>query len=305
MLTYTLALTNHGRRLDSWLRSVLATAAPSYIQQLIKGGAVTVNGAVAAADSLLRLTDSIALKESVRIRQLLAAPPSPVDILYEDSHVVFFNKPARLSVHRTAEHGDMNLVTRGEQAFAARGVAVKLYPVNRLDRDTSGIAVMAKSSARAGDFGRLFQEGLVTKCYLAVVSGRPAASGVIDLPLDGKESHSNYRTLFSAKGVSVLAVTPVTGRSHQIRRHLASLGHPVLGDRRYGGRPLRAMDGHALHSCRLDLLHPVTGAALRIVAPLPASFAGYLTGLAGEQAGRVLDSLIAGDDPPTAGKASP
>lgn len=305
MLEYTIAITDHGRRLDSFLRNHLAGAASSYIHRLTKGGAVTVNGAGAAAETPLRLGDLVAIKESARTRAVLTQGVPPVDILFEDDGVVFCNKPARLPVHRTAEYGARNLVALAEQAFAGRGIAVKLYPVNRLDRDTSGIVVLAKSSTRAGQFGRLFQEGQVTKCYLAVVSGRVPAAGVIDFPLDGKESCSEFRTLLTARGVSLVAVTPRTGRSHQIRRHLAALGHPVLGDRRYGGRPLTACEGHALHSYRLDLIHPVTAGELSLAAPLPDGFARYLTGLAGDRLVGLLDSLVGGEGEPGRGVPLP
>jgi RluA family pseudouridine synthase len=294
MINYSATIADHGRRMDSFLRAILPAASLSYIRQLLKGGSVTLNDAPATPGALLRLSDTVGLKETSRIKALLAPRTNGPDILYEDDDVAVFNKPAGLSVHRSAEHGNHNLVETGISFFGRRGIQVKLYPVNRLDRETSGLVVMAKSSAKAGAFGKLFQEGLVEKRYLTVVSGKTEDSGVIDLPLDDKESRSEYRTLCTRKGVSILSVTPVTGRSHQIRRHLAALGHPVMGDRRYGGKKLRDMNGHALHSYRLAFPHPVSGTLVSIFAPLPEEFTGYLSRILDGEIVPLLDSLLTG-----------
>jgi RluA family pseudouridine synthase len=294
MIFYSATIADHGRRMDSFLRAILPAASLSYIRQLLKGGSVTLNDAPATPDTLLRLADTVSLKETSRIKTLLVPRSNGPDILYEDDEIAVFNKPAGLSVHRSAEHGSHNLVDAGIAFLGRRGIQVKLYPVNRLDRETSGLVVMAKSSAKAGAFGKLFQEGLVEKRYITVVSGKTEDSGVVDLPLDEKESRSEFRTLCSRKGVSILSVTPVTGRSHQIRRHLSAIGHPVMGDRRYGGKKIRDLDGHALHSYRLAFPHPLSGAGVSIYSPLPEEFAGYLSRILDGEIVPLLDSLIAG-----------
>jgi RluA family pseudouridine synthase len=294
MINFTATIADHGRRMDSFLRAILPSATSSYIRQLLKGGSVTLNAAAATPDALLRLSDTIDLKESSRIKALLVPRSKGPDILYEDDEIAIFNKPAGLSVHHSAEHGIRNMVDVGIAFFGRRGILLKLYPVNRLDRETSGLVVMAKSSTKAGDFGKLFQEGLVEKRYLTVVSGKTADSGVIDLALDEKESRSEYRTICTRKGVSILSVTPVTGRSHQIRRHLSSIGHPVMGDLRYGGKRIRDLEGHALHSYRLAFPHPVSGAGVSIFAPLPEEYAGYLSRILDGEIVPLLDALMAG-----------
>jgi 23S rRNA pseudouridine955/2504/2580 synthase len=292
MLSIPVTIVDHGRRMDSFLRNLLPAAPASYLHQLLKRESVTLNGSPATPELLLRISDTISLKESSRTQTFLSGKKDGFDILYEDDRIVVFNKRPGLPVHRSAEFGGHNLVDLGIQALARRGIVVKLYPVNRLDRETSGGVLMAKSSAQAGVFGRLFQEGLVEKRYLAIVAGRTEASGVIDIPLDEKESRSEYRALFTGKGVTVLSVRPVTGRSHQIRRHLAAIGRPVVGDRRYGGKKVRDMEGHALHSCRLAFPDPDTGLELRILAPLPEQLSGYLGRILGPEIVPFLDSLI-------------
>jgi len=294
MINYSATIADHGRRMDSFLRAILPAASLSYIRQILKGGSVTLNDLPATPETLLRLSDTVSLKETSRIRSLLKPRSNGPDILYEDDEVAVFNKPAGLSVHRSSEHGIHNLVDAGISYFGRRGIELKLYPVNRLDRETSGLVVMAKSSTKAGAFGKLFQEGLVEKRYLTVVSGKTPDSGVIDLPLDEKESRSEFRTLCTRKGVSILSVTPVTGRSHQIRRHLSSIGHPVMGDLRYGGKRIRELSGHALHSYRLGFPHPFSGVAVSIFSPVPEEFAGYLSRILDGDIVPLLDSLMAG-----------
>jgi RluA family pseudouridine synthase len=292
MLNYTLTVADHGRRTDSFLRNLLPAASSAYLHQLIKSGAVTVNGDPASQEAMLRLSDTVSIKETSRIRSLLSGAKTAADILYEDDRIVVFNKPAGLPVHSSVEHGAHNMAELGAATLAIRGIQVKLYPVNRLDKNTSGVVIMAKSSSNAGLFGKLFQEGLVRKSYLAVVRGRVEKTGVIDIPLDGKESRSEFRTLYSGKGVTVLAVTPVTGRQHQIRRHLAECGHPVMGDRRYGGKPAHGITGHALHSCRTSFLHPIDNSEVRLFAPLQEPFALYLSRVVGDGFQVFLHELV-------------
>lgn len=291
MLSFSINITDHGRRTDSFLRNLLPAAPPSYLHQLLKREAVTVNGAPVSPERPLRLSDIVDIKESARTKSFLNDDRDGPDFLYEDERIIIFNKRPGLSVHHSAEHGVVNLVEQGMAAIARRGIAVKLYPVNRLDRGTSGCVIMAMSSAHAGQYGRLFQDGLVEKRYLAVVSGRVAKTGVIDLPLDDKESRSEYRTLFSGGGVSILSVTPFTGRSHQIRRHLAAIGSPVMGDLRYGGKRLPGCEGHALHSCVIAFPDPGSGAILKIMAPLQEALAACLGRILGPDMPAFLDSL--------------
>ena len=152
--------------------------------------------------------------------------------------------------------------------MARRATPCKLYPVNRLDRGTSGAVILAKSSSAAGMYGRQVKETGLDKLYLALVEGIPDNIGMIDKPLDGKESETRYDLLLEGGGCALLAVVPVSGRMHQIRRHLTLIGHPVLGDRRYGSGDLPDYAGFALHSFRTVLIRPEAG-PLTVCAPLP------------------------------------
>jgi 23S rRNA pseudouridine955/2504/2580 synthase len=173
-------------------------------------------------------------------------------------------------MHRTAELED-DLVEQGTAYMACRATPCKLYPVNRLDRGTSGTVILAKSSSSAGIYGRQVKETGLDKLYLALVEGSPPSSGVIDLPLDDKESETRYEIMTTGSSCTLLAVIPVSGRMHQIRRHLESIGHPVLGDKRYGSQELPEYTGFALHSFKTVLIRPDSG-PLTVCAPLPDGF---------------------------------
>ncbi|MBI2353653.1 MAG: RluA family pseudouridine synthase [Deltaproteobacteria bacterium] len=267
MLTFEITLHDHCRRLESFLRTLLPTAQSGYPRKLIKSGAARLNGTAATPDTLLTIHDSVTLKESATLTALLSDTRPRLDILYEDGHIVIVNKPAGLPMHRTAEL-EHDLVEQGMNYMTWRGTPCKLYPVNRLDRGTSGTVILAKSSSSAGIYGRQVKESGLEKLYLALVDGIPAGGGIINEPLDNKESETRYDVLLSGEGCTLLAVTPVSGRMHQIRRHLEMIGHPVLGDRRYGNGELAGLVGFALHSFRTVLVRPDAG-AVAVCAPLP------------------------------------
>ena len=267
MLTFEIMPQDHCRRLESFLRTLLPASLSSYPRKLIKSGAVRLNGAGATPDTFLFLHDTVTLKESNTLKGLLVEERPALDILYEDDHIAVVNKPAGLAMHRTAEQ-ETNLVDEGMAYMSWRKTTCKLYPVNRLDRGTSGTVILAKSSSSAGIYGRQVKEIGLDKLYLALVSGITDASGIITEPLDEKESETRFELLAKGSGCSLLAVVPISGRMHQIRRHLEMIGHPVLGDKRYSGQVLPGLTGFALHSFRTALAMP-NNTSLVVCAPLP------------------------------------
>ncbi|MDA8427675.1 MAG: RluA family pseudouridine synthase [Geobacteraceae bacterium] len=267
MLTYTITPCDHCRRLESFLRTLLPTAALGYPRKLIKSGAVKLNGTAATADTFLYRDDIVTVKESSAFTARLREYRPALDILYEDDQIAIVNKPAGLAMHRTAELED-DLVEQGTAYMEWRGTPCKLYPVNRLDRGTSGTVILAKSSSSAGIYGRQVKETGLDKLYLALVEGSPPTSGVINVPLDDKESETRYEIMTTGAGCTLLAVVPISGRMHQIRRHLESIGHPVLGDKRHGSQELPDYEGFALHSFRTVLQRP-DNVTLTVCAPLP------------------------------------
>jgi len=267
MLSYNITPCDHTRRMESYLRTLMPYASAGYARKLIKSSAARLNGATVTSDTFLFMGDCVTLKESSATTSLLTETRPDLDILYEDDQIVLFNKPAGLAMHRTAELED-NLVDRGAAYMESRDTACKLYPVNRLDRGTSGTVILAKSSSSAGIYGRQVKETGLDKLYLALVEGVPPGSGTIDEPLDDKDSETRYSTLLPGDDCTLLAVVPISGRMHQIRRHLEAVGHPVLGDKRYGSQDLPDYDGFALHSFKTVLVRSDSD-HLTVCAPLP------------------------------------
>jgi 23S rRNA pseudouridine955/2504/2580 synthase len=266
MLSFTITHQDHCRRLESFLRTLMPTSPFGYARKLIKNGAARCNGTVVTPDTLLANLDTVTLKESGTTTGYITATRPVVDILYEDGQILIANKPAGLPMHRTAECEE-NLVDVGQSYMIQRETPCKLYPVNRLDRGTSGAVILAKSSSSAGIYGRQVKDTGLDKLYLALVWGTPEDNGTITEPLDEKESETRYRTVLTGENSSLLAVTPISGRMHQIRRHLAAIGHPVIGDKRYSGGDIPELSGFALHSFRTSLLLSEAG-TLTVSAPV-------------------------------------
>lgn len=275
MLTFLIEAPDHNRRVDSFLRNLLPKAPSSYLKKLLNTGHLSVNGTKVPPETHLKYSDSVTLKESGKTASFLAPRPF-LDILYEDSWVIAINKVPGLSVHRTEDQSEPNLVNLAEKFLAQRLEPVKLRPVNRLDKGTSGAVLLAKNAVAAGMFGRMVKEVGLGKLYLAAVQGQLASEGVIDLPLGGKESQTQYLRLLQREEAGFVAVYPVTGRMHQIRQHFTMIGHPIFGDLRYGGIPIPSLGGHALHSFTTTFCHPATEQPLIIPAPLPQGLLQFL-----------------------------
>lgn len=269
MLTYTITADDHCRRLESWLQRLMPTSLPAYCRKLIKSGACTLNKVKSSPDTLLSAGDTISLKESGQVMEQLNRPLPPIDLLWQDDKLLAINKPAGLAMHPAAEV-DQNLADIASAWLEKKSNhPVRAYPVNRLDRGTSGVVLLATSSSNAGILGRQVKEEGLDKIYLTVVEGILEGEGEINQALDGKESISHYRCLSSGENHSFVLVEPITGRTHQIRRHLSSIGHPVVGDKRYDAQPLPTLPGIALHSFRTILQHPTPETQLTVCAPLP------------------------------------
>jgi 23S rRNA pseudouridine1911/1915/1917 synthase len=290
-----------GARLDRWLTDRLPELSRARLQALIASGHVRVDGKTPKAAHRLRAGEAVEVEIPPPPAEVLVPEPFALQILYEDEHVLVLDKPAGLVVHPGAGHARGTLA--GALLAHAPGIAGVGGPrrpgiVHRLDKDTSGLLVVAKTKtaydALVAELGR--RE--VTRRYLAIVHGRVgAASGVVDKPIGrhphdrvkmavrpagrGKRAVTRYRVLERFAGFTLLEASLETGRTHQIRVHLASLGHPVVGDPVYGGRrraPLPVpIDGYALHAAALAFTHPVTGRRMEFTSPLPARMERFLS----------------------------
>ena len=284
-----------GRRLDHFLQERLPEYSRSRIQSWIKENRVLVNGAGAKASLLLRGGERIVVTPGA-LPPLKAVPEDlPVEVLYEDAAVIAVNKPAGLVVHAGAGRHAGTLVNRLVHRFGSLSeLGGELRPgiVHRLDKDTSGVLLVARTDAAHRALAAQFADRTVEKVYLALVHGNVRAdSGRITKPIardpvrrtrmtarlgSGRESLTEYRVRRRFEKFTFLEVRIGTGRTHQIRVHLASIGHPVAGDRVYGAPPAERL---FLHAWRIGFDSPATGERVRVEAPLPPELGRWLAGL--------------------------
>lgn len=304
-----------GRRLDQYLAAALPDFSRTALQDLIREGAVTVNGGPAKPSYRVRKNDVIDVVVTLADGPAVAAEDIPLDILFEDDHLLAVNKPPDMVVHPAKGHQGGTLVNAllgHTRRLAAAGGELRAGIVHRLDRDTSGVILAAKTDAARSALQTQFQERTVEKHYLAVVEREPELDADrIDLPLgrhprhrekgavrprDGKPARTIYRVARRFRGFAQLDVQILTGRTHQIRIHLAHLGHPVVADGLYSDRdalyrsellgrppaedekPLIARQ--ALHAHRIAFDHPATAQRLEFTAPVPEDLQRLLDALA-------------------------
>lgn len=298
------ALDGGGERLDRWLAARLRDCSRSYVQRLIRSGLVLIDGQAAKASKGVAGGERLEIEFPEAETEPAAVPEDiPLSIIYEDDALMVVNKPAGMVTHPSCGHA------RGTLANAAAfhcgrlstvGGAVRPGIVHRLDMDTSGLLLVAKTDPAHRELARQFAEREVKKRYLALVhrAMRPP-EGVIEKALGrhpkwrkkqavlrsgGRPSRTEYRTLEQLGACSYLELRPSTGRTHQLRVHLASAGCPILCDALYG-RELEFPDGRpvlgrqALHAATIEFKHPASGETASFGAPPPADFLAALQSL--------------------------
>ena len=233
---------------------------------------------------------SVRLSDPER-RSGIVPAPGPLDLVYEDEDLVVLNKAPGVPVHPGPGHFDDTICNFLLYYYDSVGIEADAHPVHRLDRGTSGLLAVAKHAHAQEVLKNQLHTAAFRREYLAVCRGAPSpAAGVVDAPLgpkpgslveqmvrpDGKPARTRYETLAVYGGRALLRLELDTGRTHQIRVHLAHLGHPLLGDFLYGTEDPDLIPRPALHSWRLALRHPITGKELLFTAPVPADMAGLL-----------------------------
>ena len=280
---------DEGERLDAFLAGPVGSRAQA--QRLIAAGAVRVDGAV------VRKRHRMSAGETVTVDVPEPAPvvpdPAPADftVAYEDDDLLVVEKPAGVVVHPARGHASGTLV-QALAGIAAGGEADRPGIVHRLDRDTSGLLVVARSPEAHRRLKAAIQARAVTREYLALVEGRPPArTGTIDAPIgrdrrvrtrmstetdDPRQAVTHFAVEEALPRTTLLRVRLETGRTHQIRAHLQAIEHPVVGDPEYGTPMRLGLDRQFLHAARLAFAHPFTGAAIDVASPLPADLAAAL-----------------------------
>jgi 23S rRNA pseudouridine1911/1915/1917 synthase len=288
-----------GLRLDLFLHRRLPQYSRARLQEWIRQGRVRVAGRPVKPSLVLKGTESIEV-EPAELPPLKAVPEAiPLEILYEDEDLVAVNKPAGMVVHAGAGNHTgtlVNALLHRFQTLSTLGGDLRPGIVHRLDRFTSGVMLVARTDAAHRALAAQFAGREVEKVYLALVHGRlQAEAGRIDKPIArdpqrrtrmttrlgaGRTASTSYRVLRRWSAFSYLEVHIHTGRTHQIRTHLAAIGHPVVGDRLYGAPAriagLPPLGRFFLHAHRISFRSPSTGGPLTIEAPLPAELEAFL-----------------------------
>ncbi len=276
-------------RLDQFLAGPLGSR--SQAAGLIDAGKVTVDGTVRAKRHAVRAGERIAVRRHVEAEQSDHGG-APFTVVHEDTHLIVVDKPAGVVVHPARGHRTGTLAQALSGRAAGGEEPWRAGIVHRLDRETSGLLVVAKDDAVHRALKALLTRRELRREYLALVSGTPEArSGTIDAPIGrdrrertlmsiDSEDPREARTHFELESVlgraSLLRVVLETGRTHQIRVHMAAIGHPVCGDEAYGGPMSYGLRRQFLHAARLSFVHPVTGGHLDLSSPLPGDLAAAL-----------------------------
>jgi 23S rRNA pseudouridine1911/1915/1917 synthase len=284
-----------GKRLDHFLQEHLPQFSRSRLQSWIKEGRVLVNGSAAKASLLLHGGEGVEVSPAGEVPLLAAPEDLPLEILYHDAAVIAINKPAGLVVHAGAGAESGTLVNRLVHHFAALSqVGGDLRPgiVHRLDKGTSGVLLVARNDTAHRALAAQFAGRTVEKTYLALVHGKVRdEQGRVTTPIardpvrrirmttklaTGRSALTEYRVLRRFEKFTYLEVRIGTGRTHQIRVHLSSIGHPVAGDKLYGAPPAERI---FLHAWRIVFTSPATEQRVTVEAPVPAELAEWLASL--------------------------
>lgn len=287
-----------GVRIDKYLTSACEGLSRSYLQKLLKSGQVLVGGQGVKASYAVQEGDLIELEVPEAVEPEILAEPMDLDVLYEDEDIILINKPKGMVVHPAAGHYTHTLVNglldhcRGQLS----GINGVMRPgiVHRIDMDTTGVIIACKNDLAHSCLAEQLKEHSITRRYQAIVHGVVKEDeGTVDAPIgrhpverkkmsinynNGREAVTHYKVLRRFRQYTHVECRLETGRTHQIRVHMASIHHPLLGDVVYGPArcPIPGLQGQTLHAGVLGIRHPRTGAYMEFTAPLPDYFAKLL-----------------------------
>ena len=283
-----------GERVDKYLSEVLENRSRSYIQKLIKDQCVIVNQKPVKASYRLLLGDRVEITLPEVKEPDIVPEDIPLDILYEDKDIIIVNKPKQMVVHPALGHYSGTLVNAlmYHCNHELSGINGTMRPgiVHRIDMDTTGSLAVCKNDASHQSLAQQLKEHTIYRIYVAVVHGRLRDdNGIVNAPIgrhpierkkmsvnakNGRQAVTHYKVLERFKDFTYIQCELETGRTHQIRVHMASIGHPLLGDVVYGPHkcPFSNLQGQTLHAKLLGFVHPKTGEYLEVEAPLPQYF---------------------------------
>ena len=302
-LTLTATSEDRGARIDAWLAAHVEGLTRSAAAKLLESGGVAVNGASAAKN--YRLTGGETVEVTRPEAEEIAVEPQdiPLDVVYEDQDVIVVNKPVGLVVHPAPGHPDGTLVNAllHHCGDSLSGIGGEKRPgiVHRIDRDTSGLIIAAKNDAAHAFLSAQLSDHTLARTYECLVTGNlKQDSGTVDAPIgrhpadrkkmavvsNGRRAVTHWEVVTRYPGVTHVRCRLETGRTHQIRVHMAYLGHPILGDTVYGAKkPVPGLTGQCLHATGLRFIHPRTREIVELTCPLPEEFTRMLAKLEKKQ----------------------
>lgn len=267
------------------------------ITKLKTSGRILLNGNPARTTDKVTIGDFVSVSLDLIEESYITPENIPLSIIYEDEHLLAVCKPPHMPVHTSAGHQTGTLAQAVLWHYQNQGLSIKIRPINRLDRDTSGLVLFAKNPHIQEQIIRQMKENKVHKAYLGIVHGfMSPPSGTINLPIARKEgsilertinesgdkSITHYKTMGKADKLSLIEFVLETGRTHQIRVHCKAVGHTLLGDWLYSDIPTQLISRQALHAYKLSFEHPIEGNIIDLTAPIPedmkkvlASFSQY------------------------------
>lgn len=288
---------SENERIDRHVVSVLADLSRSYIQKLVSSGNITVNGRTIKSSYRVRPYDEIKVTTEDSVIPDIVPENIALDILYEDEDVLVVNKPKGMVVHPAPGHYEHTLVNavmyHCKDSLSGINGVMRPGIVHRIDKDTSGSVIICKNDNAHTEIARQLQEHSILREYRAIVTGvLKDDTGTIDKPIgrsisdrkkmcvkpDGKQAVTHFDVIQRFNDFTYIKCRLETGRTHQIRVHMASIGHPVAGDEVYGTKKKTPVDtnGQALHAMLLGFKHPKDGRFIETVAPLPDYFEKFL-----------------------------
>lgn len=287
---------NKGKRLDIYISDNMDKISRSFAQKLIENQQVTINGKNEKASYKVCAGDNIQVDVPEAQGTKLKAQDIPVDVVYEDKDIIVVNKPKGMVVHPANGNPDGTLVNAilamCKDSLSGIGGEIRPGIVHRLDKDTSGLLIIAKNDEAHVKMSKQIQDRLVTKKYIALIRGVVKDDeATIDMPIarskvdrkkmavdkDGKQAVTHFKVIKRYRGYTLLEIKIDTGRTHQIRVHMAKIGYPVVGDMVYSnGKNEFGIEGQMLHAKSLEFSHPITGKKMHLEAPLPEYFTKVL-----------------------------
>lgn len=295
-ITLTATTEHNGVRIDSFLADQIEGLTRSAAARLLEQGNVTAGGKPLAKNYRLRGDETLLVEQPEAVETEVTAQEIPLDVVYEDEDVIVVNKPVGLVVHPAPGHPDGTLVNAllHHCGDSLSGVGGEKRPgiVHRIDRDTSGLIIAAKNDAAHLGLSAQLSDHTLARTYECLVVGNLREdSGTVDAPIarhptdrkkmavrpDGRRAVTHWEVIARYNGVTHVRCRLETGRTHQIRVHMAYINHPILGDTVYGNKkPVPGLTGQCLHATGLQFIHPRTGERISLVCDLPEEFQAKL-----------------------------